>query len=77
MARTFDVDNLTEADVDLIVLALDQYISSQKQGVPGEYVDLMLRFDDLTDPVLAEATLNARERITQHENNIIRVDFDR
>lgn len=51
MTPTYAVGGLTEADIDLIVMALDRYTSDDKSINTTYACDLMLKFDDITDPV--------------------------
>lgn len=69
MSKTFDVTELSEQDVDTIALALDLYISSQPGEMSFANVDLLLRFDNLTNPVVNDS-------IVDQQDNVIRVDFN-
>lgn len=81
MTPTYAVGGLTEADIDLIVMALDRYTSDNK-SIDNTYAcDLMLKFDDITDPVendfAEEATDSAAPVSVKLEGNVYHVAFKR
>lgn len=76
--KTYTVEGLSAADVDLIALALDAYTSNIKTDSAEEqeaHCALLLKFDSLTDPDLAEQPKAGT--VTLREGNILRVSFGR
>lgn len=74
--RTFTVEGLTAEDVDLISIALDSYTSNLERVTAEEHeahCALLLKFDSLTDPELAEPA--PAGTVTARDGNVISVSF--